>query len=72
MSLGINLGYVVNALIFSILGLLIFGVGFIVIDKITPYRLWDEIIKEKNLALAIVVGSLAIAMGLIIASAIHG
>ncbi len=41
-------------------------------DKITPYDLWKEIVHEKNVALAIVVGSVALGICLIIASAIHG
>ena len=40
--------------------------------ELTPYQLWNQIIEEKNVALAIVVGSIAIAIGLIVAAAIHG
>jgi uncharacterized membrane protein YjfL (UPF0719 family) len=46
--------------------------AFIAIDKLTPYHLWDQLVKEKNIALAIVVGALFIALGMIIAAAIHG
>ena len=38
----------------------------------TPYRLWDELVEKKNVALAIVVGSMCIAIGLIVAAAVHG
>jgi hypothetical protein len=34
--------------------------------------LWAEIIEKKNVALAIVVGSMCIAIGLIVAGAVHG
>ena len=34
--------------------------------------LWDEIVEKKNVALAIVVGSMCIAIGLIVAAAVHG
>jgi hypothetical protein len=34
--------------------------------------LWAEIVEQKNVALAVVVGSGAIALGLIIGSAIQG
>lgn len=62
----------INSLVYSVLGLVVFCVGFVIIDKLTPYNLWQEIVKEKNVALAIVVGSVSIGLCLIIASAIHG
>jgi putative membrane protein len=68
----VNVQYLVNAVVFSLLGLAVFGLGFFAFDKITPYQLWKEINEKQNMALAIVVGSTAIAIGLIISSAIHG
>jgi uncharacterized membrane protein YjfL (UPF0719 family) len=47
-------------------------VSFVVIDKLTPYNLWEEIVEKKNLALAVVVGAMFIAIGQIVAAAIHG
>ena len=44
----------------------------VIVDKVTPYNLWSEIIEKKNVALAIVVGSMAIAIGMIVSAAIHG
>ena len=61
-----------SSIVYSVLGLLVFCIGFVVIDKLTPYNLWDQIVKEKNTALAIVVGSVSIGICLIIAAAIHG
>ncbi len=46
--------------------------GFLVVDKLTPYDLWGEIVKKQNMALAIVVGAMCIAIGMIVAAAIHG
>ena len=67
----INVGYVVNAVLFSFIGMAILGIGFIFFDKLTPYKLWDELIKQKNVALAIVVAGLTIGIAIIISSAIH-
>ena len=50
----------------------VFWLCFVIVDKLTPYDLWDEIIEKKNVALAIVVGAMCIAIGLIVAAAIHG
>ncbi|MFN5539635.1 MAG: DUF350 domain-containing protein [Candidatus Melainabacteria bacterium] len=68
----IQIKYIVAALIFSLLGLIILSLSFFVFDKLTPGDLWKEIITEKNLPLALVAGSFTIAIALIISSAIHG
>ena len=60
------------AVVYSALGIAVFAAGFAVIDKLTPYDLWKEIIEKQNRALATVVGALALALGLIIAAAIQG
>ena len=59
------------ALIYSAIGLIIFAIAFVVVDKMTPYQLWKEIIDEKNTALAIIVGAVAIGISIIISSAIR-
>jgi len=64
-------GFVLNALIYAVLGIVIFVVSFMVLDKMTPYALWKEIVEEKNVALAILVGAMSIGMCIIIASAVH-
>jgi uncharacterized membrane protein YjfL (UPF0719 family) len=61
-----------GSLLYALIGVLVFWISFIIVDKVTPYNLWDEIILKKNVALAIVVGAMAIAIGLIVAAAIHG
>lgn len=66
------LKYVINALLFSTVGLGVLAVSFVVFDKITPGHLWKEIVEEQNVALAIVTGAFTLAMAVIIASAIHG
>ena len=61
-----------GSVLYALIGVLIFWIAFILVDKLTPYKLWDEIVEKKNLALAIVVGSMCIAIGLIVAAAVHG
>jgi uncharacterized membrane protein YjfL (UPF0719 family) len=63
---------VLNSMVYSVLGFVVFCLGFVIIDKLTPYNLWEELVKEKNVALAIVVGSVSIGLCLIIAAAVHG
>jgi putative membrane protein len=59
-------------MIYALAGTALFWICFVIIDKITPYDLWKELVKEKNVALAIVVGATAIGISLIVAAAIHG
>jgi len=67
----VPLGNVVAAFSFAVLGMLIFVIAFVVMDKLTPYHLWKEIVQEHNMALAILVGAMSIGLCIIIASAIH-
>jgi len=57
---------------YAVLGVVVLWLAFAAIDKITPYHLWQQIVEQKNVALAIMVGSMFIALGMIIAAAIHG
>jgi uncharacterized membrane protein YjfL (UPF0719 family) len=60
-----------NSFIYSLLGVAVFWLSFVVIDKITPYDLWGEIVEKKNVALAIVVGAMCLGIAVIVAAAIH-
>ncbi|KQV91572.1 DUF350 domain-containing protein [Rhizobacter sp. Root1221] len=60
-----------GSILYALIGVLVFWISFIVVDKLTPYDLWAEIVEKKNVALAIVVGAMCIAIGLIVAAAIH-
>lgn len=67
-----NPTYLFNSLLYSFVGVFVFWLCFIVIDKITPYNLWKEIVEEKNVSLAIVVAAMCLGIAIIVASAIHG
>lgn len=61
----------VGAGVFSLLGIFMLVLGFVVMDKLTPYSLWKEIVEHKNIALAILIGSALLGISNIIASAVH-
>jgi putative membrane protein len=63
---------VLGSILYAIIGVLVFWISFVIIDKLTPYKLWEQIVEEKNLALAIVVAAMCISIGQIVAAAIHG
>lgn len=61
-----------GSMLYALIGVGVFWLCFLIIDKLTPYDLWGEIVERKNLALAIVVAAMCIAIGLIVAAAIQG
>ena len=65
-------GAVLASLLFALIGVAVFWLCFVIVDKLTPYDLWGEIVEKKNVALAVVVGSVAIAIGMIVSAAIQG
>ncbi|MBY0490478.1 MAG: DUF350 domain-containing protein [Gemmatimonadaceae bacterium] len=65
------LNNVSGSAVFAALGIVLFVVAFFIIDLLTPGKLWDEISEKKNTAAAILMGSVAIALGIIVAAAIH-
>lgn len=64
-------GVFFGSMLYALIGVFVFWVCFLIVDKVTPYDLWAEIVERKNVALAIVVGAMCIAIGLIVAAAIH-
>ena len=66
-----NPAYLLNAIVYSVLGIVIFSFAFVVIDRMTPYDLWKEICENRNTALAIMVGAMSIGVCIIIAAAVH-
>ncbi len=62
----------INAMIFVILGLVIFAIAFFVLDKFLPYSVHKEIEEDQNVSLGIIIGSMLIGIAIIIAAAIHG
>jgi putative membrane protein len=69
--MGIQLTSVVNAVVYAAIGIVVFALAFLVIDKVTPYNLWKEIVQEHNTALAILLGAMSLGICVIIASAVH-
>jgi putative membrane protein len=60
-----------NAAIFSVVGIIIFIIAAFIFEWITPFKMWKEIVENKNVAVAITVGSAFLGLAIIVASA-HG
>jgi putative membrane protein len=65
-------GAFLGSIVFALIGVIIFWLCFIIIDKLTPYKLWEELVEKQNLALAVVVAAMSLGISMIVAAAIHG
>ena len=61
-----------GSIVYALVGVVIFWLCFLLIDKITPTDLWREIVDKQNRALALVVAAMCLGISVIIAAAIHG
>ena len=69
----INWHSVLSALIFSGIGLAIYTIGFVLLALLTPQvHIWREINEEKNVAIAVFLGSIALGIAIIISAAVRG
>ncbi len=67
-----SLPILLNSLLYAGVGIAVFVVGFIILDLLTHGKLWEVIRDKQNVAVAQFAGAIAIALGIIVAAAIHG
>ncbi len=73
MSNLIDFKYVVAAVVFALIGLVVYAIAFILLEVMTPkVEIWKELVEKQNVALAVFLGAMAIGVAYIIGSAIHG
>ncbi len=71
MTSQLHIEYILSTLVYGILGFVLFLVSLWAMEKLTPFSLKKKITEEGNIALAIVVAAIIIALGLIYSSAIQ-
>jgi len=59
-------------LAYTVFGLVMFGVAFWLIVKLTPFSIRKEVEDDQNVALAILIGAVMLGLAIIIAATIHG
>ena len=59
-----------GSIIYALVGVVVFWICFVIIDKITPVDMWNEIVEKQNLALGVVVAAMCLGISLIVAAAI--
>ena len=60
-----------GSILYAVIGVFIFWLCFLIVDKIPPYDLWREIVEKQNQALALVVAAMCLGISIIVAAAIH-
>ncbi len=61
-----------ETLIYTVFGLVVFGIAFWIITLVSPFSIRKEIEVDQNTSLAILIGSAIIGISIIIASTVHG
>ena len=64
-------GAFLSSILYALTGVIMFWLSFVIIDKITPYNLWEEIVEKHNVALGLVVAAMSLGICIIVAAAIH-
>lgn len=62
---------ILGSLVYAVIGVALFWLAFRIIDKVTPYDLWQEIVEKQNMALGLVVAAMSLGICIIVAAAIH-
>lgn len=60
----------VSSVVYCVIGIVIFGLSFLAVNALTPFSIRKEIEEDQNTALGIVLGSLILALSIIIAAAV--
>ena len=68
---GIIVAEAIATIFYALLGLVLFIVSYVIIDKLTHFSLHEEIAEKKNVAVAILIGSVAISLAILISSVIR-
>lgn len=58
--------------VYVVLGLGLFALAYLVVQKLTPFSIRKEIEEDQNVALGVVLGAVFIGIAIILAGAIHG
>lgn len=63
-------GHMIASIVYSLIGVGIFAVAFLLMERITPFSIRKELAEDDNVAVGIVMASIVIGLSLIISAAI--
>ena len=62
---------ILSTIIYSFLGMIVFGIAFAIFNKMMPFSVRKEIEEDQNTSLGIIIGAFLLGLALIISSAMH-
>jgi putative membrane protein len=62
--------HLLAAVVYAVLGIVIFVAGFVLVDRLTPGSMWQELMENRNVALGVTMAGIAIGLSIVIAAAI--
>ena len=65
------MGSLFNALVFVGIGIFVFGCALMLLARVLPGDLWNEALKNRNVSAAVILAGIALALGWIVAAAVH-
>jgi putative membrane protein len=63
---------VVGSLVYSTVGLVMFAIAFMIINKAVPFSIRKEIEDDQNTSLGIVIAAVIVGIAMIVSAAVHG
>ncbi|MCP4403030.1 MAG: DUF350 domain-containing protein [bacterium] len=72
MNTALQMSQFIETIVYVILGMIVFGIGFLIVEKVTPFSIRKEIEEDQNTSLGIIIGSVILGLAIIIAAAISG
>ena len=66
-----SISSIANALGFALAGIIMFAIALAIVGRVLPGNLWQQALVEKNLHAAIILAGVALALGWIVAAAVH-
>ena len=67
----LNIGGMVSTVVYSLIGLALFALALLLMVKIAPFSIRKEIEEDQNTSLGIIIGSVFIALAIIIQAAMR-
>lgn len=66
-----TLSTILNDLVFILVGVVAFSLALVIVGRAMPGNLWKQALEERNLHAAILLAGIALALGWIVAAAVH-
>jgi len=61
---------ILDTVVYSLIGIILMGLGFLIISFFTPFSIKKEIEDDQNISLGIIIGAVILGISIIVASVI--